>query len=72
MGKGHNLERLLELLAEAALEAPEWLPDAAKLTPFAAILRYIELDLDAPVDRNAYSELAERTLAWARGCVEEA
>lgn len=38
---------------------------------FAAIFRYIELELDAAVDRNVHRELAERTLTWATERVEE-
>lgn len=72
VGKTHNLGRLLELLADTAVDGPEWLADAAKLTPFAAILRYIDLELDVPVDRDAFCTLAERTLAWATERVEEA
>lgn len=72
VGKTHNLERLLELLADAEIDRPEWLRETAKLTPFAAILRYIELELDAPVDREGYCAMHERTLAWATELVGEA
>jgi HEPN domain-containing protein len=71
VGKTHDLNRLLELLAEAGIDSPEWLGETARLTPFAAILRYIELEVDASVDRGAYCELAERTLAWATERVGE-
>lgn len=71
VGKTHNVERLLELLADAGIDSPDWLRETATLTPFAAILRYIELELDAPVDRDAYCALTQRTLAWATERVEE-
>jgi HEPN domain-containing protein len=71
VGKTHDLNQLLKLLADAGIDAPDWLAETAQLTPFAAILRYIELELDTSVDRDAYCNLAERTLTWATERVGE-
>lgn len=65
VGRTHDLERLLSLLAEALIEAPEWLAEVTSLAPFAVIARYAEVVPDEPLDRAATTSLVRRVLDWA-------
>ncbi len=63
--KTHDLDVLRNHLVDAALDPPEWLGEALILNPFAATLRYTELEPLVPVDRPAVLALAQRACDWA-------
>jgi len=70
--KTHDLQRLLNLAAEAGVALP---PDAAelpRLTPFGATLRYDETPEMAGgevLDRRWAIEVVRRTIQWAEALV---
>jgi HEPN domain-containing protein len=64
-GRTHSLDGLVELLANTRAEVPAWTSGVTSLTPFGATLRYAELDVDQPLDREATFPLVERVVEWA-------
>lgn len=59
----HDLGRLVALLDEAGLAAPEAARDARRLAPWAVEFRY-EGILDERLDRKAASETVAQVRAW--------
>jgi HEPN domain-containing protein len=69
-GTRHNIDLLIELLRER-FDIPDWLDEASALSPFAGVIRYMDVPVDEPVNREATGFLVERTLEWCRERVDE-
>ena len=64
----HDLELLTRLVARGPDELPDELGDAKRLSPWAVVTRYDEID--ATLDRNSAVAIAESSLTWARSMVD--
>jgi HEPN domain-containing protein len=69
-GTKHSIDMLIELLAER-FEVPDWLDEARSLSPFAGVIRYAEVPLDQPLNREATVPLVQRTLEWCKERIAE-
>ncbi len=62
--KTHDLQALLDLLAERKLPIPPMAKEIKTLNPFAVILRYDLLELE-PLDRKQAREILDKVRQWA-------
>lgn len=67
--KSHDLEYLIDLVAQGEIAAPEGIRDAEALTPWAVESRY-EGEQPPAFDRNSSLALVERLRSWAEGEIE--
>lgn len=65
VGRTHDIGHLLSLVADARIEAPDWLAEVTALGPYAVLARYAEVATDEPLDRTASIVLTRRVLLWA-------
>ena len=68
----HDIAKLLVLLSEAGLDAPEYIRESERLTPYASISCYP--NISPPVDKEDYYkfiEIAERVVHWAEGIINQ-
>jgi HEPN domain-containing protein len=62
--KTHNLAALVDSLEDAGIEAPVYLSEAFRLTPYADTIRYEE-EVAESLDRPGAVALIEKVRAWA-------
>lgn len=70
-GRTHDLDQLLELVRQSGFEEEDWFDEVTVFGPYAVLGRYVELDPDEPVDRQAAVPLVERVLDWTGRRLEE-
>lgn len=65
--KIHDLEKLLNLLADNEIEVPDYIKELDVLSPYAVEFRYDILPSEAelPFDRVATRELVRKVRKWA-------
>jgi HEPN domain-containing protein len=69
--KTHDLDEILDLLADNDMEVPPNIVGLDVLSPYAVAFRYDALpdEQEASFDRNEYRELVRRVRSWAEGIV---
>ena len=68
----HDIEELAELAEQSGLSLPEPVRDAGVLTPYAVETRYPGFWIEvADSDVDEAIRIAEQTIAWAKGLIEE-
>ena len=70
-GRTHDLDALLEMLVDAGVGVPERISAAAALTPFGVALRYVDVDVASPLDREAAVSLVGDVVGWSAERVQE-
>lgn len=65
----HDLDRLLELLAEQGLEPPVELDELSALTDYAVILRYDDPLVGEALNRPRTGRLVDEVESWASAVV---
>lgn len=65
----HDLLSLIDLMLDEVVDVPDWIDDVGRLTPFAVVYRYEDLDLGDVPDLGEIRDLVRRVHAWAASAV---